>query len=93
MKLQIAPTPAAHLAASKPTDPQPERLFTLAQIQAARVSNPPKPTQAARCVSCGRLTPPDEIGAGVEGFASLCYCQRCEQERRQTELELVEVSK
>jgi predicted DNA-binding transcriptional regulator AlpA len=35
MKLQIAPTPAAHLAASKPTDPQPERLFTLAQIQAA----------------------------------------------------------
>jgi hypothetical protein len=48
---------------------------------------------AARCVSCGRLTSPGEIGAGVEGFAPLCYCQQCEQERRQTELELVEVTK
>jgi hypothetical protein len=48
---------------------------------------------AARCVSCGRLTLPGEIGAGIEGFTPLCYCQQCEQGRRQTELELDEVAR
>jgi hypothetical protein len=55
------------------------------------MSDTPKPTQAARCVSCGRLVAVEEIGAGVEGFPSLCFCQRCDRERQQAPLELAEV--
>lgn len=60
--------------------------FVAGPAPIARRSNPPaRPATSisARCIACGRLTTPDDVGAGIEGFTCLCICRRCDRENQQ----------